>query len=68
MMANSIIAKPAMPAPQTGATGSGVPLLSDAHPDRRQASEQYFTSFQFFAHFFRQIIGRPQMAQDLVGR
>jgi hypothetical protein len=31
-------------------------------------SEQYFTSCQFFVHRFRQVIGRPQVAQGLVGR
>jgi hypothetical protein len=36
--------------------------------DLRQASEQTFTSFQFFAHFLRQVISRPQVAQGLVGR
>jgi hypothetical protein len=33
----------------------------------RQASEQYFTSFQFLAQFLRQLISRPQIAQILVG-
>jgi hypothetical protein len=28
----------------------------------RQMSEQYFTSSRFFAHRFRQVIERPQMA------
>jgi hypothetical protein len=36
--------------------------------DLRQASEQTFTSFQFLAHFFRQVIGRPQVAQGFEGR
>jgi hypothetical protein len=35
---------------------------------RRQASEQYFTSAQFLAHRLRQVIGRPQVAQGLLGR
>ena len=33
----------------------------------RQALEQYFTSSQFFAHFFRQDIGRPQAVQGFEG-
>jgi hypothetical protein len=39
-----------------------------ARRDPRQASEQYFTSSQLRAHRFRQVIGRPQVAQGLVGR
>jgi hypothetical protein len=34
---------------------------------RRQASEQYFTWSQFFAHFRRQVISRPQVAQRFEG-
>ena len=34
----------------------------------RQRSLQYSTSSQFFAHFFRQVNGRPQVAQVFVGR
>jgi len=34
---------------------------------RRQASEQYFTSAQFFAQRRRQLIGRPQAAHGLLG-
>jgi hypothetical protein len=34
---------------------------------RRQASEQYFTSSQFFAQRCRQLIIRPQTAQVLLG-
>ncbi len=34
---------------------------------RRQASEQYFTSAQFFAQRRRQVIGRPQTAHGLLG-
>ena len=34
---------------------------------RRQASEQYFTCAQFFAHRLRQVISRPQAAQGLLG-
>jgi hypothetical protein len=34
---------------------------------RRQASEQYFTSAQFFAQRRRQLIARPQTAQGLLG-
>ena len=34
---------------------------------RRQASEQYFTSAQFFAQRLRQLIGRPQATQGLLG-
>ena len=34
---------------------------------RRQASEQYFTCAQFFAHRLRQVISRPQVAQGLLG-
>jgi hypothetical protein len=30
---------------------------------RRQRSEQYFTSSQFFCHFFRQLKAKPQQAQ-----
>jgi 3-phenylpropionate/cinnamic acid dioxygenase small subunit len=37
-------------------------------PSRRQRSEQYFTLSQFLAQDFRQVIGRPQTAQDLEGR
>lgn len=36
-------------------------------PDR-QASEQYFTFSQSFAHFFRQANGRPQVMQSFWGR
>jgi hypothetical protein len=35
---------------------------------RRQASEQNFTSFQVRAQRRRQVIGRPQAAQGLLGR
>jgi len=34
---------------------------------RRQASEQYFTSAQFFAHRRRQVMVRPQLTQGLLG-
>jgi hypothetical protein len=34
----------------------------------RQASEQYRTFSQSRDHFFRQLKGRPQWAQSLVGR
>jgi hypothetical protein len=34
----------------------------------RQASEQYFTSSQFFAQALRQLMGLPQTAQGLLGR
>jgi hypothetical protein len=34
----------------------------------RQASEQYFTDSQFFAHDFLQVISRLQMMQSLLGR
>jgi hypothetical protein len=34
---------------------------------RRQASEQYFTSAQFFAQRRRQLIARPQPTQGLLG-
>jgi len=34
---------------------------------RRQASEQYRTSSQFFAQARRQLIGRPQWAQGFAG-
>jgi hypothetical protein len=34
---------------------------------RRQASEQYFTSTQFFAQRRRQLIARPQATQGLLG-
>jgi hypothetical protein len=34
----------------------------------RQRSEQYFTSSQSFAHFFRQVNGSPQWAQIFCGR
>lgn len=33
----------------------------------RQALEQYFTSSQFLAQALRQLMGRPQRAQGLVG-
>jgi hypothetical protein len=39
-----------------------------ARRPRRQASEQCFTSAQFFAHARRQLISRPQVAQGLLGR
>jgi len=42
--------------------------LRGVHRARRQASEQYLTCSQFLAHRLRQVIGRPQRAQDLVGR
>ena len=35
---------------------------------RRQASEQNFTSAQFFAQLRRQLMGRPQATQGLLGR
>jgi len=35
---------------------------------RRQASEQYFTSAQFFAQLRRQLMGRPQTSQGLLGK
>ena len=38
------------------------------HLVRRQRSEQYRTSAQTFAHFLRQVNGRPHAAQVLVGR
>ena len=34
----------------------------------RQASEQYFTSSQFFAQLLRQVISRPQARQGLLGK
>lgn len=34
----------------------------------RQRSEQYFTSFQVFAHLRRHTIGRPQTTHSLLGR
>jgi hypothetical protein len=34
---------------------------------RRQASLQYFTSAQFFSQRLRQVIGRPQATQGLLG-
>lgn len=37
-------------------------------PAFRQASEQYFTSAQFFAQDFRQVMGRAHAWQILVGR
>jgi predicted RNase H-like HicB family nuclease len=39
-----------------------------AVPFRRQASEQYFTSSQQRSHFFRQVKGRWQTGQSLLGR
>jgi hypothetical protein len=33
----------------------------------RQASEQYFTSAQFFSQRLRQVIGRPHAAHGLLG-
>jgi hypothetical protein len=35
---------------------------------RRQASEQYLTSAQFFAQHRRQVIASPQTAHGLLGR
>jgi hypothetical protein len=35
---------------------------------RRQASEQYFTSAQFFAQLRRQLMGKPQATQGLLGK
>jgi len=35
---------------------------------RRHASEQNFTSAQFFAQLRRQLMGRPQLAQGLIGK
>jgi|GEM_PF-2740413 len=37
-------------------------------PVFRQASEQYFTSAQFFAQDFRHVMGRAHAWQILVGR
>jgi hypothetical protein len=37
-------------------------------PLRRQRSEQYFTLSQSRSHFFRQVKGRPQAAQVLLGK
>ena len=34
----------------------------------RHASEQYFTSSQFFAQLLRQVIARPHVTQILLGR
>ena len=34
----------------------------------RQRSEQYLTSSQFFAQALRQLMGRPQTTQGLLGR
>lgn len=34
----------------------------------RQASEQYFTSAQFFSHDLRQVMGRPHTWQTFVGK
>ncbi len=36
--------------------------------ERRQRSEQNFTSLQFFPHFRRQVKGRPQAVQIFVGK
>lgn len=36
--------------------------------ERRQRSEQNFTSLQFFPHFRRQVKGRPQAIQIFVGK
>ena len=44
-----------------------MPRTPDVPRFLRQASEQNFTSSQFFAHFFRQVIGRPQTVQGLEG-
>ena len=35
---------------------------------RRHASEQYFTSSQFLAHDFRQVISLPQTKHSLLGK
>lgn len=40
---------------------------SDAGFFSRQATEQYFTSLQFFAQRFRHVISRPQARQTLLG-
>ena len=32
------------------------------------ASEQYFTSLQFFAHALRQVMSRPHCTQGLLGK
>jgi len=45
-----------------GAPGAGTGTLP-----RRQASEQYLTSGQFFAQALRQLIGRLQWAQGFEG-
>jgi len=34
----------------------------------RHRSEQYFTSSQFFSHFLRHAIGRPQATQGFSGK
>jgi len=45
------------------------PLDSNRYQrSRRQRSEQYFTSSQHLAHFLRQVKGRLQTGQILVGK
>ena len=48
----------------------GISGKEHSGPDflRRHASEQYFTSSQFLAHFFRQVMTRPHAAHGLLGR
>lgn len=47
---------------------AAVPGARDLGLFARQASEQYFTSSQFFAQLFRQVISRPQVTQTLLGK
>jgi hypothetical protein len=44
------------------------PAPSATRAARRQACEQYFTASQTFSQRLRQVIGRPQWAQGLLGR
>ena len=52
------------------ANGYSGSFSTDFVPERRRRhrSEQYFTSSQQSAHFFRQVNGRSQTGQTLVGK
>ncbi len=58
--------------PPSAPVGSGeVYFMQPSRHDsfsRRQRSEQYLTSSQFFAHFRRQANGRPHVAHGFVGK
>ena len=53
------------------AQGVGFGAAAQPRPDlarARQASEQYFTSAQFFAQALRQLMGRAHTVHGLLGR